>query len=800
MDQNKRRHRARLLVLSILSVLMVSVLITWMLTLRAPDAASFDKAPTTTLGNMAASRQLTATLTGNSLELEIDTLLPADDPDAAAILSGRLAPATFVAHIFGILAIGEQDVVSAFARAPAQYIASPDALNVRLTSGDLLPARPIMREISMQRDRSNFLEGSRDRYELIVRDYTITTVAPVPARLAGSDAVWMGAPPKTAIDVGLDFSGPGYLQHVFRYAPFEFLPTRLWPVLSLLSAILLALPLAWWWMLRTGDGGAKTSVLEGDLRPLCGIVLLTWIAVPFVDFVNQTALDVDVARGPSNFFHRTEPTDLALVAVGAAVIAFGIWLFRKTHRFLRALQALTLGILLASLFDLGTVTAGLVLESLPETFLPAGVALLGALVLTVLVGLPVWVFVSLLQPATWGWILAVPLAALALFALDYPSLQVASLKYFGGPGGVVVFMFLALQQLAPFAGLVVPLLWMEKVTVNHRVLLRRIAFVMFTTYLVGTTSSIWFVPIPFLLSLFLAPFVLYHEGEVKPLEDAAPTVRADWRHWIQVALESLYVQSFGRGVDALAKKVSTGDLPPADFETQRTALDDYVRVQNQRALVCGKVRARDAVLAIGPHETNWENGAHAAHLGLWLALVWFAFFLFITLSKYAPAADAPFGSIVVLRAVLVGVLPWLISGFFFGYFFTWIRGRSGFEKGLRIGLVVAACQAVTWVVGFNDIAEAATTIVRGAVTVLFFVVLGTVVFDWATFKKQLDGAAWSGFWRFREMRTLATAGTALVAGLAATIGTYLSGQFPTLVSLLLRFAQIGPPAAPTGSS
>jgi hypothetical protein len=114
---------------------------------------------------------------------------------------------------------------------------------------------------------------------------------------------------------------------------------------------------------------------------------------------------------------------------------------------------------------------------------------------------------------------------------------------------------------------------------------------------------------------------------------------------------------------------------------------------------------------------------------------------------------------------------------------------------------VAVCQAVTWVVGFNDVAEAATTIVRGAITVLFFVVLGTIVFDWVTFKEQLGvAAAWSAFWRFREMRTLATAGTALVAGLAATIGTYLSGQFPTLVSLLLRFAQIAPPATPAGSS
>jgi hypothetical protein len=141
-------------------------------------------------------------------------------------------------------------------------------------------------------------------------------------------------------------------------------------------------------------------------------------------------------------------------------------------------------------------------------------------------------------------------------------------------------------------------------------------------------------------------------------------VRADWGKWIQVALDSLYVKSFERGVDALAKKVSTGNLHPADFEAQRTALKDYIRTQNERAAVFDKLPARDAVLAIGPRNSNWDNGAHSAHLGLWLALLWFAFFLFITLSNYAAAADTPFGSIVVLRAVLAGVLPWLISGFF----------------------------------------------------------------------------------------------------------------------------------------
>ena len=148
------------------------------------------------------------------------------------------------------------------------------------------------------------------------------------------------------------------------------------------------------------------------------------------------------------------------------------------------------------------------------------------------------------------------------------------------------------------------------------------------------------------------------------------------------------------------------------------------------------------------------------------------------------ALDSPFPLFIALVVFLLPLLiKWVLLGFFLGYFFPYIQGGNGWQKGFYLALAVALCTVP------HDLLNGATLATLPAIgldvaqNILLLTALGLLAFDYKTLHRH--GHEWRRLLIVHNLTFLTGYGASVMAALASTIVALFTGRLePVLEDLL----------------
>jgi hypothetical protein len=254
-------------------------------------------------------------------------------------------------------------------------------------------------------------------------------------------------------------------------------------------------------------------------------------------------------------------------------------------------------------------------------------------------------------------------------------------------------------------------------------------------------------------------------------------------------------QHFQANIEKLKDKVTSGDMTLKEFEDRKGEIEQHAHDRELASTHINGLHAKTTVLSIGPNTDDWMNGKWCLK---WAAVL-IAFFLvpYLLVLLLTQGLSESYGFMFSINRALFFIEDWLLAALFFGYYFRYIRGNSGLEKGLRTACAVIICLLPAWVTDVSSNSDFILVFFRAGQTFLFFTLLGIGAFDYATFRSALrDRFRWRTFARFGNMPAF----TAVVSVLITTIGvgltSVLTGQFTDLLTSVLNAAFQQAPGPP----
>jgi len=296
-------------------------------------------------------------------------------------------------------------------------------------------------------------------------------------------------------------------------------------------------------------------------------------------------------------------------------------------------------------------------------------------------------------------------------------------------------------------------------------LLRRIGRFVFAGFGVGTAGVFASLPIPFVLAFaFFERVLLRSDADLQRLADESPELRRQRSELV---------------TEAIAPPTPpAGDASPVPEEPDE----------------------KPGPAEIGPESTIWDTIRSALWAGTWptiaLTLVYFAQYDLTTIIRVDPYFfQRPALDLASFAA------SWLILAFLFGLLYEHLRGTSGVQKGVRLGLAILVFtvpfQVVTVVAG--NLAPATVT-VRVLQVVAFTVVLGAT-FDLALLR-EAGKLRWSrpreliqNLGAMSDIRDVAAGALPLITAVVVTAGSLVTGQLTQVVTRVLTPFLPLPPGA-----
>jgi hypothetical protein len=223
-----------------------------------------------------------------------------------------------------------------------------------------------------------------------------------------------------------------------------------------------------------------------------------------------------------------------------------------------------------------------------------------------------------------------------------------------------------------------------------------------------------------------------------------------------------------------------------DLLAGKLEFEDYERECDDRAAMAESVRQR----ALAPHATAWENGLHGALFGAVFGLPWIAFGL-ASLLRY-PMIHSPHPLLDLGSDVVLLILRWVVAGFLLGYFYPYLRGRSGLMKGFYLFLALTLPTIPFGILQHTTAGQWQPTLFLYRETFIHCMLLGLFAFDFAVLR--LAGFKdWRLLFELHGLPALGISLSSLAVAIGAAITTLLSSQLSSLVGAALRVAL---PAAP----
>ena len=307
--------------------------------------------------------------------------------------------------------------------------------------------------------------------------------------------------------------------------------------------------------------------------------------------------------------------------------------------------------------------------------------------------------------------------------------------------------------------------------------------VLFAVFMINSSTSWLFIPIPFLAGLIVARTWLFQpESEAMKIQAAIAQSGKEREKMIKDILdESQARYSYKKIESSLNKKIEAAEITGKQYEKRiaayRQHFGDRLSLENYPYGLTSKKIA----FAVGEN-TPWSNTRQMLGLGAFLALLP----LLVTLYEYLPSSSVayPYPLADLLVFLLSASASWMLYAFFFGYFYIHLRGNNGLTKGLVlfVGLVIPF--AAYRLLSAQTLQEMRPFLLWAAQIFLFCTMLGLLGVEYRLIR-QHD-------YRMRDLLAahnlpaLSVYISTVIAALAPTVIAALTGRLGDLVEFFLN--------------
>lgn len=233
----------------------------------------------------------------------------------------------------------------------------------------------------------------------------------------------------------------------------------------------------------------------------------------------------------------------------------------------------------------------------------------------------------------------------------------------------------------------------------------------------------------------------------------------------------------------LLSKVGKGELTHKQYlqklKGQSKAVDDL-----KKELTIKEHFAKRVVLAFGPTDSAWRNGKKAALYSLFFSAPWTVLFL-----RNIVLAEAFGGSYLILdvvSSIIFFELKWISYGFILGYFYPYIKGDNGIQKGLSLFLTVIT-PSLVWTALANPL-NAARWFSFGFWVLQIFVhtmLLGLVAGDYETLR-QAD-FRWKQLLEIHRVGALSAWASSVFIAVGAAVSALITSGGAQLIASVIKF-------------
>jgi hypothetical protein len=303
---------------------------------------------------------------------------------------------------------------------------------------------------------------------------------------------------------------------------------------------------------------------------------------------------------------------------------------------------------------------------------------------------------------------------------------------------------------------------------------RKLALLSLGLFLFGLSPQFMYVPVAFLLG-----YLILEWATDTPALFEQPQRNADeFREWIRTfSLVRLSEQLYGGIRRENTKKLARGESKLADFLKNMNEYEDSKKEQ-EKLLPTHNDGSRIDPLAYGPYPTAWANGIHGLSWSLIFGLPWIVIYIFSFLAETEFNAIFPLLSFVEDLIILVGF--WAAIGFVMGYFFPYLRGSSGLQKGLVLGLVLIVARMPLSFAYYRDFGDWQATLFLSMQIFIQCLLLGLLAFDFYVLNK----------WHFSFQQLLEIHGLSGMGIWLSSLGLALAAAITTLLSTEVQAAGI----------
>jgi hypothetical protein len=293
---------------------------------------------------------------------------------------------------------------------------------------------------------------------------------------------------------------------------------------------------------------------------------------------------------------------------------------------------------------------------------------------------------------------------------------------------------------------------------------------MFAALLVNAYGSTWLLlPVPFLVALLFASTWLFRsEEEMDKLRAIPEQKRSRLRRLIQDVVDSGTATSQFAAIEkSLNAKLNSAEMTPEEYDGKLKDCRTYLEKKLELETVAKDVRSREAVFSVGGPDL-WSNVSSAVKTGAVLALGP----LLIALYEFLPKSrvDYPYPLVTLLTFIVSAAASWLLYAFFFGFYFTYLRGKSGLTKSIHLFFGLLLPFAVYRLLDTQSLTDMRPFFLWATQLFLFCSLLGLLAFDYRLLRDNQ--------FRVRDLTSVHN-----VPALSAYASTAVAALVPTTIAL-----------------
>lgn len=766
-------------------------------------------------------RNLSSLVSYKGLDVNISVELPKDDPRAVSLMIRKLTLPEFIRRVFLDFTINGLPIDYRFQEVNPEIETSASSVIVRASSN------PKYRSFAPTPDGDLIIgpgwrpENKNDAITLTVADYAVRSLDPAPYATSHDSLTWVGDQKLSNIKIGLNYDWVGSapkLLRLFRLSPYEIVPFSASSIVATALGLLVAVPIIWFLLIlpkyqeSSGMGKQFTERLQFSSRLFLAIIF----SAPAIYSMYNLAGRINSLLARSSHGFKNDD-DFRLLVITALVMWLLFLMLTSACTLIPYKRAaLWLHLVLRGIRDAWTLTLYiLIIIGFTLTFVPID-----------RIGTPRWLSASL----AWAIIFVLSVIVLKLYRTtegeDSPWLSRRTMAFIfvllallvlalvdpRPPASLFVviskrqtptltylrtFLFF-LRDLMPYAILpgITILLWrVEKRGGMSDPLALHIAKLLFVGFLVGATPNLFLIPVPFFIALWIFPrYVIQSPSTCQDVDSIRSDVFVKRKEKLKTIIRPSESRRLQESLEQLERNVLAGEVSSDEYGRLKTEIENRLSKIRQDNVLQNELKVEDVVVGIGLRKTNWENGKWAAIRGALLALPFSGLYLWELLQRTTWPLQAYFLLGLVIPLITF-IAYWTVCAFFFGYFFPYLRGKSGLRKGLIVSASVILCLLIVWILSLSS---SYALFLRVGQTFLFFTLLGL----WSDYKSFRDAVGaefnWKEFAQFEYIPSLAAFGSIALASLSTAVNSVMQDHYQLIIRQLVgmvsqQFPQLPPP-------